>query len=68
MLNTEYGKKEMVKDAVLKDNDLYNKAAGAVQAGLAAVAKKYEAVDRGENKTADRGTLSDGNRESVFYN
>lgn len=59
---------DKIKEGTLSENPLYNSAVAAVQAGLAATAKKYAEVDN-ENARKDpkRGTIPYDNDKSIHY-
>ena len=60
---------DRVKDSSVNSNPLYASAVTAIQAGLAATARKYAEMDSATaKKNPVRGTIPYDNDKSVFYN
>lgn len=60
---------DRVKETTVNSNPLYAAAVTAVQAGMAATARKYAEMDNEKaKKNPTRGTIPYDNDKSVFYN
>lgn len=67
--NVSFQGGDRVKESTVSENPIYAAAVTAVQAGLAATARKYSEMDNDSaKKNPQRGTIPYDNDKSVFYN